>query len=459
MNVSVLGDTGNIHVSQIAAGENDTFGARLGPALQPHVYFFDAQRIPQSSYSFGRSSDLQSNASNLAEVLNVLQSSRTAFAEYVTQVARVIPAIKWVSVAPSPSQSQHVEIRIWNVSDATGRDDLAIPLAECGTGVGQVLSILYVRMRSTGNLIVIDEPNSFLHPRAAKALIGILKEDKSNQYVISTHSSEIIVASDPDRFFSLRFADEKTTVTEVARSDLSSVRQVLDELGSQLSDVFGADSVIWVEGPTEVQCFPMLLQAVGRSTDPGLAIAPLRSTGDLEGRHGRAVADIYRNLSAAGTILPRTLAVSLDGDKRDMKDQESLERAFGAKLHFLGRRCFDNYLLHPAAICAVLNSTPTFATAAIDSARVSEWIRVNGANEKFKPQGHEILSAGWLEAIDAPVLLDELFQSLSDAREIYRKPLHSVELTQWLLQNDADFLRELVLYVVALIPEYSSTEH
>src|SRR5262249_21336582 len=162
-------------------------------------------------------------------------------AEYVRQVRRVIPLIKWVSIVPSKERGQNVEIRIWNVDESSGRDDLTVPLAECGTGIGQVLSILFVVLKSEGNIIVIDEPNSFLHPRAAKALVSILKGDSKNQYIISTHSPEIIVASNPDRFFMLEFLDETTKVHEVIRGDLEKARQVLEEIGSRLSDVFGAD--------------------------------------------------------------------------------------------------------------------------------------------------------------------------------------------------------------------------
>ena len=349
MQAAAKGDKSGIHVSQMSPGENDNFSESLCPLLQRKFYFFDAQRVPQNDFPFGRSSALQSNATNLSEVLNLLQANRFEFAEYVEQVSRVIPAIKWISVTPSAGPQQHVQVKIWNIPDSTKRDDLALPLAECGTGVGQVLSILYVVMKSSGNVVVIDEPNSFLHPRAAKALIGILKEDRTNQYVISTHSPEIISTSEPDRYFSLKFVDEKTKIVEVARTDFASTKQVLAEIGAQLSDVFGADSVLWVEGPTEVQAFPMLLRAAGRALDSGLTIAPLRSTGDLESRHGRIVADIYRNLSSAHTILPATVAVSFDGDKREMKDKENLQRAFGSVLHFLERRCYENYIIHPDA--------------------------------------------------------------------------------------------------------------
>jgi hypothetical protein len=271
--------------------------------------------------------------------------------------------------------------------------------------------------------------------------------------VISTHSPEIIVSSDPDRFFSLKFSDEMTSVTDVARSDLVSIKQVLGEVGAQLSDVFGADSVLWVEGPTEVQCFPLLLRAAGRALDSGLTIAPLRSTGDLESRHGAVVADIYRNLSSAHTILPTAVGVSLDGDKRGIKEKENLERAFGSILHFLKRRCYENYLIHPAAICAILNETVTFRAARVEPEEVADWINDNGKNHKYKAAEDAPLSGPWLNQVDAPRLLDDLFQELSESKEIYRKPLHSVDITRWLITNDRPFLNELVEYVTGLIPK------
>jgi len=46
-----------------------------------------------------------------------------------------------------------------------------VPLSESGTGVGQVLAILYVVFTSEyPRTIVIDEPQSFLHPGAVRKL-------------------------------------------------------------------------------------------------------------------------------------------------------------------------------------------------------------------------------------------------------------------------------------------------
>jgi len=439
----------DFHIAHMSPGANDYFSFHFVGPLADHTYYFDAQRIPQNDFAFGSAERLSSDAANLAQVLNVLQANRSEFAEYVSQVRRIVPLIKWISVVPSKERGQNVEIRIWNVDESTGRDDLTVPLAECGTGIGQVLSILYVVLKSEGNIIVIDEPNSFLHPRAAKALVSMLRNDSKNQYIVSTHSPEILVASDPDRLFMLKFVEEATQVQQIARGDIGNAKEVLDEIGSRLSDVFGADRVLWVEGPTETECYPLLLKAEGRELEFGTAIAPLRNTGDLESRHGEAIADIYRNLSSAYALLPSPIGVSLDGDKRDMPNLKTLERAFGKIITFLPRRCYENYLLHPAAIAHLLNATGSVETS---ETSVRDWFRNRGSEPKYKVSKHEPLSAAWSQEVDAPALLDDLFQELSAGREIYRKTLHSPQLTKWLLENDRGSLEELIKYVVALIP-------
>jgi hypothetical protein len=110
--------------------------------------------------------------------------------------------------------------------------------------------------------------------------------------------------------------------------DIAGIRQMLSEVGARLSDVFGADQIIWVEGPTEMECFPMLLRAKGIRMPRGLTIAALRNTGDLEGRHAAAFADIYRNLSNASTLLPTPYLISLDGDRQCGTVAKRLGQAF-----------------------------------------------------------------------------------------------------------------------------------
>jgi len=90
----------------------------------------------------------------------------------------------------------------------SSREDLAFSLSDCGRGIGQVLAILYGVVTSPQSRpIVIDEPQSYLHPGAAKKLIEILKEFPQHQYFITTHSAQIIAAANPSTIVKLRYED------------------------------------------------------------------------------------------------------------------------------------------------------------------------------------------------------------------------------------------------------------
>ena len=449
--VSRTVDNADFDIHALGAGQNDSIAKALIEARTPQIYFFNAQRYPRPTHPYGNNKRLIPNADNLVEVLGTLQPSATAFKNYVHQVRQILPLIKWISV--EAAGGNETEIRIWQVEEATGRNDLTIPLSQCGTGVGQVLAILYVVTQSSGNVIVIDEPTSFLHPHAAKALMKVLREDRNNQYIVSTHSPEVIVAIDPARLFALNFEQEATTIKNIDRRDLDSARNVLDALGSRLSDVFGADQIAWVEGPTEVECFPLLLKAANVNVGANLAFAALRATGDLEGRHAEAIADIYRNLSASHAILPRTLTLSLDGDKRaQLENSKILKSAFGDVLHFLPRRCYENYLLDASALSSLLNELPFFVEHPTNDQFVRSWIEANGGRRDFCCSAKPVFSDLWMAQVDGATLLEELFQHLSEGTEIYRKTLHSPRLTKWLLEHKRTFLEQLIAYVVGLIP-------
>lgn len=435
----------------ILEAKADTIGIFVLQQALTRTYYFDAIRTPKSRCPHGASTRLANNAENLAEVLSKLQSSPTAYKRYLEQVKRVLPLVKHVSVEAVNAELD--EILIWNIEESKERKDLAVPLSECGTGIGQVLAIIYVVMHSRGDILVIDEPNSFLHPRATKELMNIFREDANHQYIIATHSTEVVVATQPEKLFMLTIEDEQTKITELQRAEIASARQVLDELGSRLSDVFGVDSVVWVEGQTEVDCFPLLLAARNKRLATGVSFVPLRSTGDLEGKHADVIVDIYRNISNASSLLPKNIAIVLDGDKQGNKRVAEWEKAFGVKVTFLDRRTYENYLLHPRAILVCLNSCATFQSSPLGEISVVEVLNRLGRRTEFGAADHAPFSVEWIKWVNAPKLLDEVFRELSGTKEIYRKLIHSNEITKWILINDQEFLQPVVEQVVAAVGE------
>jgi predicted ATP-dependent endonuclease of OLD family len=105
-----------------------------------------------------------------------------------------------------------------------------------------------------------------------------------HQYIVATHSPEIIRATNAERVYLVERQDEQSHIRAIGPSDMTSFRRTLLEVGASLSDLFGADSIVWVEGSTEEECFPKIIKARSVETPRGLAIIPVRATGDFEGR-------------------------------------------------------------------------------------------------------------------------------------------------------------------------------
>jgi predicted ATPase len=190
-------------------------GASLANNFRQLIYRFSSERPVKARSPHGTNPQLASNAENLAEVLHILQPNSVAFEEFNSLVSEIFPQVKWVSTRPVPSEN---EVVIWNLDKAKKRDDLAVPLDETGTGIGQVLAILYVVFTSSEpSAIIIDEPQSFLHPASAVKLIQVLRRYSQHQFILATHSPSIIAAAGPSNIIALKYDGE----THVETFDLT----------------------------------------------------------------------------------------------------------------------------------------------------------------------------------------------------------------------------------------------
>jgi hypothetical protein len=164
--------------------------------------------------------------------------------DYVGFVQQIFPTIYHVGSRPVSNNSAQVEVIMSYEADGPPREGISVALSECGTGVSQILALLYVVVTAQSRrIIVIDEPNSFLHPGAAKKLISILKQF-DHQYIISTHSADLIRVIDPDVLHQIGWKETASTFETVDRTSIQHQRKILADLGVSLSDVFGADQPI-----------------------------------------------------------------------------------------------------------------------------------------------------------------------------------------------------------------------
>jgi len=405
--------------------------------LSELIYRFNAERFNTGRSGFGARRNLLPQATNLPEVLGTLQANPVAMERFNDEVRDILPQVSLVSIEPDAEGQQN--ILVWT-DDAyrNGRADLAFPLNDSGTGIGQVLAIVYVVQQSRDpQVILIDEPQSFLHPGAARKLIEVLKRHPEHQYVIATHSPTIITAAHPETIILITHDGRESRIERLDSDNTDQLRRYLNEIGASLADVFGADGIIWVEGLTEEICFPMIIEAILNRPLMGNVVKGVIATGDLEGRHAERFFEIYNRLSGAQYLMPPAITFIFDDEGRTPPEKRALETLGKGRVRFTNTRMYENCLLDTKAITTVLNTTDGHQRQ-VSEADVQTCIEESAQDQKyFNPLE---ISRG-LDWIRANLLLKDLFWKLGTLD--YRKTKHSVELTRWLIDNRSEKLRSV----------------
>lgn len=420
------------------AGGQDSVPDLLDHFVRTSTFVFDAQR-----YNIGRRpadglTRLEPNASNLPNMLLQLNRDYRRTETFQSLVSEVLPFVRRVVVS---NQGQDIEISIQ--SDPSFRGDLAIPLDQCGTGVAQVLAILYVLVAYPSAQILVDEPNSFLHPGATKRLLQVMKRFTSHQFILTTHAADVIAVAQPERLLLFRWQPTlgATTIEASDGSDIDHLRTSLSELGATVSDVFGYDMVVFVEGPTEAACFPLLVP-------PDFKLAAnfvsMREASALTREKPEALFDIYSRGVEGSALMPPTTRFSFDTEGRTAREIEDLTRAAKGSARFLPKPMFESYFLNPPALVAFLGGLEN--GAAVTEEAIQKWIDEHSAefpvlDKNKKPTGD----------IDAASLIGKLVSDFTGARWEYHKVEHGEFITRWLLTNSPGQLGELVRYVADLV--------
>ncbi|MEK4069820.1 ATP-dependent nuclease [Peribacillus sp. FSL R5-0717] len=148
-----------------------------------------------------------------------------------------------------------------------------MPLANQGTGL-QRMSLIYLIQNmiqnklmgeSDNKLLLIDEPEAFLHPEAVRALSrSLYKIGEKMPLMISTHSPILIDLSENHTSIQVFRVGEKEAIqlykSEKEKFDVDDIRnmKILNYVDSYVNEFFFADRIVIVEGDTEYIAFKHL---------------------------------------------------------------------------------------------------------------------------------------------------------------------------------------------------------
>ena len=289
---------------------------------------------------------LSPDGSNLIDVLHDMKSNREPVWQELQQLIKEF--VPGVGTLQLPAYGTHLQ--------AAFHDD-AVPgnfmhnLRNLGTGVDQLLMTFVVGLTQTATTVVLEEPETGLHPAAQRALLGLLQDwSKDRLIVAATHSSTMLDWTSPStKIISVSRSGANSTAVPVSQ-ERSQALGLLRELGVRPSDVLTADRVLIIEGPTEKEVLDVWFQEDMRS--PRLAL--LHGEGGYNARHAELFANWLDGIDALGQ---RKVLYMRDRDELSASFVEKLEKSERVKL--LPCREFENLLLDFNAVAAVINNERT----------------------------------------------------------------------------------------------------
>lgn len=286
-----------IHIGAMENSEEDvsksknttTIGKLLGEIIGPI----------QTNYS----TQVQAALNGIKELLDADGTARatelTAFDTAVnSKVESFFPGVSIKVHVPTPELKEVFSkgtIKVFENLNPSGKDVSAL-----GHGAQRSIQMALVRhladiKRATGGttsntILLIDEPELYLHPQAIEVLRDALKtlSDQGYQVIFTTHSPFMITSKDVENTILIRKND--TLGTHKRNSLRTAIATVASAHPSQLAIIFSlsnssnilfAEKVILAEGKTENRLLPKIIQKVTGQT-LGLhktALVPLDGSG------------------------------------------------------------------------------------------------------------------------------------------------------------------------------------
>jgi predicted ATPase len=214
-----------------------------------HLEWADPLRkMPTSSPIMGEHV-LAADVSNLPDVLHWLYNNKPRqFRKIEAEVSKLVPNLGKLY---TPTIQNEATLGLIDDSD----EDLVYSIDQMSFGTRSLVAIVAkVVLAKPGAWVCIEEPETYLHPKAQLGLFYFLREEaRGKRIFVATHSTAIAASCPLSSLFIVqRDADRCTVAVTVTPKDAP---EVIEQLGVKPSFSFEADAIVFVEQADHVPVF------------------------------------------------------------------------------------------------------------------------------------------------------------------------------------------------------------
>lgn len=213
--------------------------------------------------------------------------------------------------------------------------------------------LTHIARCNDADLIVIDEPEVYLHPDVQRQLLGILRDVRPD-ILLATHSTELLGEADPSEILLI----DKTKLSAKRLRDVEGVQQALDSLGSiqnlTLTQLARTRKILFVEGGNDYKIIRRFAKKYGLpELASGTGLTPFESGGFSSWERVNALSWGLKNTLGADI----QIGAIYDHDYWCDEQIDETEEALTAQLtfaHVHKRKEIENYLLLPSVLARAL---------------------------------------------------------------------------------------------------------
>lgn len=230
-------------------------------------------------------------------------------------------------------------------------------------------------------LIVVDEPEVYLHPDVQRQLLGIIR-DIGADVLLATHSSEIISEADPAELVMV----DKRRQTGERLKNVAGIQRALDAVGSSqniaLTALVKSRRVLFVEGLDDFRLLRRFARKLGlQELSSGIGITALESGGFGSWQRITVLASGIAEALGAPLMIGAIYDRDYFCDEHIRSVTESLSQSL--KLTWvLNAKEIENYLLIPAALDRCINRILN-ARRSLGSSEVKEEVNSSSLLEQI----------------------------------------------------------------------------